>query len=209
MNDSANATLEAATRNPHALTSRLLHLGVAVGVILQLLLSTGMERPKPDAVRSTLESLSFEMHEFLGLSMLALILIWLVWLLRRRGEPVLSELFPWTGHAGRNALMLSVRLTLHQARRGMLAGETEIQPLVKTVHGLGFACIALMAFSGTFVWLGMDDSGQMPQWTHLVLEFHQFMATFAWIYLGGHAGMALLHQFSGDNTLARMFSLRR
>ena len=69
--------------------------------------------------------------------------------------------------------------------------------------------IALMAFSGTFVWLGMDDSGNMPQWTRLVLDFHQFMATFAWIYLGGHAGMALLHQLSGDNTLARMFSLRR
>ncbi|MEJ2590228.1 MAG: cytochrome b/b6 domain-containing protein [Candidatus Thiodiazotropha sp.] len=209
MNDSASATLEAASKHTHSLTSRLLHLGVAVGVILQLLLSTGMARPKPDAVRSTLESLAFEMHEFLGLLMLALILTWLVWLVRRRGEAVLSELFPWTGHAGRTALTLSLRIAMRQARRGILAAETEIQPLIKTVHGLGIACIALMACSGALVWLGMDDSGNMPQWTHLVLEFHQFMATFAWIYLGGHAGMALLHQLRGDDTLASMFSLRR
>ena len=209
MNESIQTPLGAASRTVHSLTSRLLHLGMAAGVTLQLLFSLGMQRPRPGALRSTLESLTFTLHEVVGLLTLVLILGWLLWLYLRRNEPSLSDLFPWTGHAGRHALLLALRITLRLARRGRLAADEEIQPLVRTVHGLGLLCIAFMAFSGALVWLGMDANGEMPEWTRLILDFHQFTANLVWLFIAGHAGMALLHQLRGDETLARMFSLRK
>jgi cytochrome b561 len=208
MNDTATTPHETDIQNTHSLISRLLHMGMAVGVSLQLLLSTGMERPRPAVMRSTLESLTFSLHEYLGLMSLALILAWLWWLVRRRDEPTLGTLFPWVEHDGRNALMTSVVITSRQARHGKLAETAEMEPLVKTVHGLGLVCISVMAFSGTLVWLGMDADGAMPIWTRLLLEIHQLTANFVWAFIFGHAGMAVLHQLRGDETLARMFSLR-
>lgn len=208
MNDTATTPLKTETSSAHSPTSRLLHMGMAVGVTLQLLLSTGMARPRPSIVRSTLEGLAFSLHEYLGLLSLVLILAWLWWLTRRRDEPTLDNLFPWVDQAGRSALTASVAIALQQARHGRLAETAELEPLVKTVHGLGLVCISVMAFSGSLVWLGMDADGAMPIWTRLLLEIHQLTANFAWVFVIGHAGMALLHQLRGEETLVRMFSLR-
>jgi cytochrome b561 len=204
MNEPIPTSLETASLSPHSLPSRLLHLGVAVGVILQLLLSLGMERPRPGAVLSTLEGLAFTLHEVVGLLTLGLIVVWLLWLLLRRNEPSLSDLYPWIGDAGRVALSLAVRTLLRHAKRGELAADEEIRPLVKTVHGLGIVCIALMAVSGALVWLGMDANGNMTTWAHVLLAIHQLTANLVWLFIAGHAGMAVLHQLRGEETITRM-----
>jgi cytochrome b561 len=209
MSEVLSKPIDVMTDSNPSLISRLLHMTVASGVILQLLLSTVMQMPKPGAARTTLESLTFTFHEVVGLSLAVLITGWLVWLmLRPSTEPKASELFPWTSRVGRQALLEAFRLTLEKARRGRLAPESEVAPLALTVHGLGLLCIAFMALSGTLVWLGMSDTGAMTDWAKLLLNLHHFTANLVWIYLAGHAGMAVLHQWNGERTLTRMFSLR-
>jgi cytochrome b561 len=66
-----------------------------------------------------------------------------------------------------------------------------------------------MAMTGTLVWVGMDASGALAPWAAPVLDLHQAVASLMWIYLFGHAGMALLHHWRGEATLRRMFSPHR
>lgn len=49
----------------------------------------------------------------------------------------------------------------------------------------------------------------MPPPVHTVQTIHSFIATFMWIYLGAHAGMAVLHQYLGHRTLSEMFTLKK
>ena len=193
--------------NP-SLTSRLLHLLLATGVTLQLLLSTFMERPEPGVVHAPLEAWGFEFHEIIGLTLLPSILGWFLWLLLRRHEPLPRHLFGWLT-SERHKVMQALRVALSEARQGRLAPDTEIQPLVHTVHGLGALCALFMAISGTLVWLGMSESGDLSSWAALILDLHQAAANLMWAYLFGHVGMALLHHWRGEATLRRMFSLRR
>ena len=194
--------------NPLSLTSRLLHLLLATGVTLQLLLSTFMEPPHTGEIRAPLQALGFRMHEIIGLTLLPAILGWFLWLFQRRREPSPRDLFPWL-NADRGKLSQAIRVAVSEARQGRLAEESEILPLIRTVHGLGALCALFMAVSGSLVWLGMADAGVLPTWAGLVLNLHQAAATLMWVYLCGHAGMALLHHRRGEATMRRMFSLQR
>jgi cytochrome b561 len=194
---------------PHpSLTSRLLHLLLATGVTLQLLLSTFMERPEPGVVHAPLEAWGFEFHEIIGITLLPTILGWFLWLILRRREPVPRDLFAWLT-SERRKVAQAVRVALSEARQGHLAPDTEIRPLIHTVHGLGALCALFMAITGTLVWLGMSESGDLSSWAAWVLDAHQTVANLMWAYLIGHAGMALLHHWRGEATLKRMFSLSR
>ncbi len=190
-----------------SLATRLLHLGISVGVSLQLMLSTFMERPRPGAVRGAAEGLGFTLHEVVGGLLLPLLVGWFLWAACRGSEPGLAALFPWVRGEGRRALLGALCRALDEALRGRLAPEAEILPLVRTVHGLGALCALFMASSGALVWWGMAPSGALPPWAAIVLDLHQSVAILMWVYLAGHAGMALLHQWHGDGVLRRMFSL--
>jgi cytochrome b561 len=196
------------SENNPSFTSRLLHLLLAVGVCLQLLLSTFMQQPEPGAIQTALGGLGFQLHEVLGLTLLPSILGWFLWILLRHREPSLGDLFPWL-ISGRQKVLQAAQVALAEARQGRLAAEPEILPLIRTVHGLGALCALFMAITGSLVWLGMDASDALPAWAELVLELHQAAATLMWAYLFGHAGMALVHHWRGEATLSRMFSLRR
>jgi cytochrome b561 len=191
------------------LVTRLLHLGLALGVSLQLLLGAFMERPRPGAVRGAAEALGFTLHEATGGLLLPLLLAWFTWAALRRGEPNLSALFPWLKASGREEVLRALRRALEEAAQRRLAPEAELLPLVRTVHGLGALCALFTATSGALVWLGMAPSGTLPAWVAVVLDLHQGAANLMWAYLLGHAGMALLHQRRGEGILGRMFSLRR
>jgi len=190
------------------LTTRLLHLGLAVGVTLQLLLSTFMERPRPGISRPSLDAAGFELHETVGLLLLPLIMAWFVWLFTRQREDGPRVLFPWFWSERRHELFGSGRHALAAARQRRMPSEEDTHLLASAVHGLGALCALFMALTGSTVWLGMSEQGAMPGWTHVVLELHQAAANLMWAYLVGHVAMALLHHFLGEATLRRMFSFK-
>jgi cytochrome b561 len=72
------------------------------------------------------------------------------------------------------------------------------------VHGLGLLTLTGMAATGTlyFVMTGSSIG-------HLALGLHKTMANLMWIYLFGHAGIAVLHHLLGHDILRRMFWVRR
>lgn len=192
-----------------SLTTRLLHLSLATGVTLQLLLSTFMDRPRPEEAVAAISAAGFEAHEIVGLASLAIILCWFIWLFLRRNENGPRMLFPWFTRIRRQQLFAATRRTLAAVRRWQRPGEDDNAIVASAVHGLGALCALGMAVSGATVWLGMANNGELTTWARPVLEVHQALATLMWTYVVAHAAMALVHHHLGDNTLRRMFSLSR
>jgi len=120
----------------HTLTTRLLHLGLAVGVATQLLLSTFMERPEPGISPPWLDAVGFELHEAVGLLLLSMIVGWFVWLLARRREDGPRALFPWFWIGPRLVLFGAVHRALAGARRRRMPSEEDNRVIASAVHGL-------------------------------------------------------------------------
>lgn len=58
------------------------------------------------------------------------------------------------------------------------------------------------ALTGFILFLWLPENGKLPPALHTDLEAHEFIATFVWIYWGGH--VAVLHQFRGHRAFERI-----
>jgi cytochrome b561 len=195
-------------RPGHSLVTRILHLGLSIGVTLQLLFSTFMQRPKPGVEHPWIEASGFELHEVVGLLILPLVIAWFAWLLVRQEEVGARALFPWFSALQRRALLDAGRRSIAAVRREHMPDPNDGGLIARATHGLGALCALSMALTGTLIWLGMSAQGDMPDWALPILEIHQVLSSFMWAYLVGHAAMAWLHHYRGEETIRRMFSLQ-
>jgi hypothetical protein len=127
-----------------------------------------------------------------------------VWVLVRHGETRLGRLFPWFSAARmRDVAADLIEQVLHRLL-GVGRMEDRGDALASAVHGLGLLTVTGMCLTGATYFfargtiLGRD-----------ALMLHRLVANLMWAYLIGHGGMAVLHQFLGDDILARMFWFRR
>lgn len=173
-------------------TTRRLHALLAVGVVVQLLLSLGMD---PEAKVGTPATL-FEIHETLGLILVVVVATHWVWALAGHAPAGIGALWPWFSRKRLLALKqdIGARLSGGRVGGGMLSG-----PLVPAVHGLGLLLVAAMTLSGLIWWLGVEPAK----------DIHETVAPLVWAYLVGHVAAAVWHQWRGEPLIARMFKLRR
>ncbi len=184
--------------------TRLLHMGLALIVSLQLLNSLILEMPKPSRPLSGFNAWVFESHEWLGMAALAIVLLHWGWSLWANGGYGIRHLLPWN-RAGRNGLMqdLGIMKKLYLPAGGPKA------KLAGLIHGLGLLAVTTMALSGAVLFIWMPENGRLMPVTGLAKEVHEFMSTFVWIYWGGHVGMGLLHHLKGHTILRDMFKLKQ
>ncbi|WOI56679.1 cytochrome b/b6 domain-containing protein [Palleronia sp. LCG004] len=192
-----------AATSRHNLPTRLVHAGLALAVVTQLLTSLVLQ-PAEDGHAG---NFWFEIHEYGGLSAFALIvLFWIVLTARRRGTPA-GLLFPWVSGERLSALWSDIVRYAGALRRLRLPPHDDASPLASAVHGLGILLITAMATSGTlyyFIGNGNPDAGGLVGATMFV---HRTLANLAWAYLIGHASMAVLQHLFTDFNLRGMWSL--
>jgi cytochrome b561 len=187
------------------LPTRLLHLGLALAVTAQLALSLVMPAPGVHHHRHTpLQADSFEIHEWVGMATLGIVLAHWLWTAFARESVGLSRLFPWRSRARREVYSdlrgLGSRQLPHGGPRGGLPG---------LVHGLGLLAVSGMALTGSVIFFWLPENGAaVPAGAKNVIEIHQFIANFVWVYWFGHVGLAVLHRLAGHDTLRAMFRLR-
>lgn len=190
----------------HALQTRLLHGGLAIAILTQLLTSLAMEGP--DEVQSG--DILFQIHRYSGLTAAVLALaLWLVILTRRRGTD-LGALLPWFSGARLSALWIDLRLHMAALVKLRLPTHDPDAALPAAVHGLGLLLISAMALSGTVYFLQVmfgfhsaEPDGMLAMTVHVTL------ANLVWAYLIGHAGLGVLHHLLRSASLTEMWSLRR
>ncbi len=186
--------------------TRWLHAGIALGVTVQLSLSLVMETPRPGRPFGDLEAAAFESHEVIGLFVLGVLLLHWLFLLTGHARLGKEHLFPWFSRQRRNAVIEEIK---QQWARRRLDDTQQISALAGATHGLGLLVTSIMAITGVIVYFGMAENGAMPPAVDFIKETHSFFATFMWIYLIGHAGIGMIHQWLGHHTVSDMFDLRK
>ena len=188
----------------HAFATRIIHALFAFAIVTQLLTSLVMRAPRP--ARAGADSL-FILHEYAGLSALAIAgLFWVALLVRRRGTEA-GALFPWL--SGRRLRALWADAAAHASSLRALEWPRDgAGPLASAIHGLGLLLMTLMAVTGAVVYVLMAPDGRLPGTAAISLDIHRLFANLVWAYLIGHAGLAVLHQMFGAPVIAEMWSLR-
>jgi cytochrome b561 len=192
------------TSSRHGKATRIAHAGLAIAVILQLGSSLFMQVPRGERPAN----FAFEMHEAIGIAALAFALgFWAVIMLRIVGTDA-GRLFPWA--SGTRLAVLKADLVAHvrALRRLRLPTYDPEGALASSVHGLGLLLITYMALSGTMYLIALQAGYEDSTLLHLAMDVHGAFGNLVWVYLIGHAGLAVLHHLAGGLPLSEMWSLR-
>lgn len=192
--------------------TRWLHAGFVLGVPLQLFSESFMKYPKlvdgVPRVRTAAEANFFEMHEFVGMTLLVIVVSHILWSASRAGGG-LGRLFPYFRSGGMAALSAELK-QVPGWFSGKLHATAEDSVLAGAVHGLGLLLILAMASTGATIFFGMDEvTGHMSSFVHDMKELHEGFGSLVWAYLIGHVGMVVLHRIKGHDLLSRISPLAK
>lgn len=182
---------------------QLLHKGIALSVILQLITEMLMRRPKPGRSLSDAEALFFGVHETIGIIAFILVLTRLMMLIDAPKQ--VARLFPWLNAGGIQEIWKEVSNELPQWLAGKLKPPGEHDLLAGTIHGLGLILVFSMGMTGVVMFIGMEANGSMDAVAHFAKEIHELLSNLLWVYLIGHVSMAVIHQALGHQVLRRIF----
>jgi len=166
-----------------------------------------MKRPKPGRIRDDVQVFFFEVHEWIGMLALTLVLLRLGWALLSQ-EASWLRLFPYFSAKGRKQLPQELKHEMLNMFKAKFAESGQQSPLSGIVHGLGLLLVLALGATGAVMLYGMQESGQMTGLVHLAKEVHEALGGLLWVYLIAHVGMALLHTLLGHGVLRRMFCFK-
>ena len=190
----------------HNRATRLLHAGLALAIVTQLL--TSLQMHGPDDVQAG--DILFQVHRYSGLAATVLAFgLWVTILLRSRGTD-LEALLPWFSWRRLAALGRDVKVYAGAALKLRLPEHDPEAALPSAIHGLGLVLITAMAASGAtyFVQVALGLHSAEPDGM-IAMRVHLALANLVWAYLIAHAGLALLHHLLRSMRLSTMWSLGR
>lgn len=183
--------------------TRLLHLAVALGIIIQMVTSLVMVHPKPGRLGDGF----YVIHETLGLVvMFVLAAHWLWMLAGYAGQPGL--LFPWFSKNGYATLRDDARRYLAALAERRLPADDTPSPLAGALQGIGLLAGTVLAATGVVLWMAIVPDQRLSPNMRIVKEIHEMMGPVMWAFLAIHPTAGLIHELAGHGTLRRMFSLR-
>ncbi len=153
----------AAAHPDRSATTRILHLGLLLIVLHQLIGSEFMQRPFPGEAPGTV----WLLHEWVGLAGFGVVAAFWVWTLVRRGETALGRLFPWFSASGIAAVFADLVGQLRRALRGQLPDD-EGGAMTTAIHGGGLLAVTVMAVTGTVYFFIEGHTG-----ARFVLDVHK------------------------------------
>jgi len=185
--------------------TRWLHAGIALGVTAQLGLSQFMEAPddKDAELVTGLPLELFEVHESLGMALLALIALHWLWSLSGHVQGGIGHLFPWFS----GERMAKVIAEAKEALQLKLPDPDVSNEMAGAVHGLGLLATTAMAVSGAVIFFNLSETGHMTELGEIFEEIHEVIAPLVWLYLIGHVATAVIHKRMGHTNVKEMFSL--
>lgn len=187
----------------HNLATRLVHAGLGIAIISNLALSLMMQGPRQGQAGDWL----FNIHQYVGIAaLICAFAFWSVLMVRNHGTER-GALFPWFTPDRRTAFWTDVKAHIAAARRLRLPDYDDHSPLASAVHGLGLLLMTTMAATGAVYFAAPYFNAQTSAAVSFDLDIHRLLANLAWAYLIGHAGLAVIHHYSQNLSLAEMWSL--
>lgn len=183
---------------------RFMHALIALAIVVQMVLTLLMEHPSARRAMSPTGARYFQWHEWVGLAAFAILAVNWIYRLSKWKREGQRRLFPWVTREGLGQLGGELR---DFARLKWSAIPVD-GALAGTIHGLGLLLASELAATGALLYVLLWPANVVTPLAKQLMEVHQFMGPAMWTYLAGHGAMAVWHQFSGEDSLAGMFSLR-
>ena len=173
--------------------TRLLHTGLATGVVIELLLQAVMRVPAGVGLGvDDWHREAFELHAHFGPTVAVLCLLHWLWICLPWSRPGVGYLFPW--------LRPEQRRVLGREFRALLRFEPphdRLSPLVGTIQGLGLLAVTGSVAGGVVSYLGYFARWPIPsQVLHWTALEQLLMSWLVWAFVIGHASMGLWHWMS-------------
>ncbi len=149
-------------------------------------------------------TLGFEVHEFLGLTVAALILIRLLLAMTSLPGANWRELTPWASAAGRSQLGLEIRTQMAGWKQGKLASPEDGEAVARSVHGLILLSGLIMGVTGVILFFGWSTTAPQTELIELVASTHEVVVGGLEALLGAHILAVILHQRQGHHILDRI-----
>ncbi len=150
------------------------------------------------------ETLGFEVHEFLGLFIVALVLIRLILAFTTIPGAGWRDLFPYVCASGCKTLIEESKTLFAGLTRLKLAPPEESKAVAGSVHGLIILSVTCMAIIGTVLFFAWNEHGRQTALIDLLGETHEVIAGFLEALLAAHILAVILHQRQGHNIIARI-----
>jgi len=186
---------------------RILHFGIVTSILLQMFGEKLIGFPEPGHPGDAMDALFIGIHEAIGSIALILVCVYLIVVLDEIAGR--ERIFPWFNATGRDSLWLEIRRDVPGWLRGKLSHPDESNAIAGTIHGLGISLALLLGLTGSMLFLGIGPHGNMTPDIKVIWKCHSIMATMMWIFMAGHAGMAMVHEFKNHGILREMFRLTK
>jgi len=184
-------------------TTRVLHYGMIVCVLYQLISSEFMMVPEPGKMTS-FDTMLFDFHMMIfGWAAFLIAAVYVVILYDDKDG--WGRMIPWFTTRRRRAFFKEARDDIASTIRGRFPLPEEQSALSGAVHGGGILLVLALGFTGAYVMLGVRSDGTMREDTLLVLDFHAAFANILWIFIIGHITMFLFHIVTGHRTILDIF----
>lgn len=186
---------------------RILHLLLAAGVSMQLVLSLVMKVPKPGRSTEALGGFLFNTHANIGAALFVILAIHGLLFVGGHARLGIGHFFPWLSRARLDALIQEIKQVATTLR---LPDPKDQNALASAFEGLGIVLASLLAISGVVLYFGIASDGAMSARVHSIKEVHETFGLIMWGYLAVHAGAAMLHRFAlGHRSILSIFNIRK
>jgi len=150
------------------------------------------------------ESLGFEVHEYLGLFIAALVVIRILLAMTNLPGANWRHLFPWLFAAGRKQLGDEIKLQMAGWKTLKLAPPEDGEAVARSVHGLIILSVIIMGVTGTLLFFGWSITAPQTGTVELIASIHETVVSGLEALLVAHVLAVILHQSQGHNILARI-----
>jgi len=150
------------------------------------------------------ESLGFEVHEYLGLTIAGLLIIRILLAMTSLPGANWRHLFPWLFASGRKQLGDEIKLQMAGWKSMKLAPPEDGEAVARSVHGLIILSAIVMGITGTLLYFGWSITAPQTAMVEFVAEVHETVVGGLEALLGAHILAVILHQRQGHNIIARI-----
>ncbi|MDQ6990678.1 MAG: cytochrome b/b6 domain-containing protein [Mariprofundaceae bacterium] len=150
------------------------------------------------------ESLGFEVHEFLGLTIAALVVIRILLAMTNLPGANWRHLFPWVFASGRKQLADEIKLQMSGWKSMKLAPPEDGEAVARSVHGLIVLSAIIMGITGTLLYFGWSITAPQTDAIEWIASIHETVVGGLEALLGAHILAVILHQRQGHNIIARI-----
>ncbi len=150
------------------------------------------------------ETLGFEVHEYLGLTIAGLLLIRIMLAMTSLPGANWRNLVPWMFADGRKQLMKETKLQMAGWKKAKLAPPEDGEAVARSVHGFIVLAGIGMGITGTVLYFGWSQTAPQTDLIELVAETHELLVGALEALLAAHILAVILHQWQGHNIIARI-----